>query len=170
VECLPVTDLEGAYNSETDQVNLSWIAPESTYLTGFEIYRNEELIDSLPPLTISYTDNTEALETGNYKYCVVPVYPFPCDLEETCVNIPIDVGINNYQDNILIYPNPASSAVYITGADIANVKIFNNIGQLILTQHNTNAINVSELRNGIYFLFIETSTESITQKKIIIKK
>jgi len=64
--------------------------------------------------------------------------------------------------------NPATHTVNITGADIVDVKVFNNIGQLILHQHSTNTINVSELQNGIYILSIETLTGTITQTKITI--
>ena len=171
IECLPITGFEGVYNAEEHQVNLSWKAPESDNLTGFDIYRNDELIVHVPPTTIFYSDNTADLEEGDYKYCVVPVYPSVCSLDEECFETYIsNVGITNYKDNILIYPNPARDIVNISGADIANVKVFNNMGQLILTQQNTNSIDVSELTNGIYILSIELLTGNITQKKIIINR
>jgi len=169
IECLPITDFEGVYNAEEYQVNLSWKAPESTDLKGFDIYRNDELIDHVPPSTIFYSDNTAELEEGEYKYCVLPVYPSVCSLDEECFETYIsNVGIVDYKDDILIYPNPANNIVTISGTDIANVKIFNSMGQLILTKHNTNSIDVSELTNGIYILSIELSIGHIIQKKIII--
>jgi len=165
--CLPLTDFEGVYIAEEHQIKLSWKAPESADLTGFDIYRNDVVIEHLPPSTTFYTENTEKLESGDYKYCVLPVYPFECTFVEECFEIYINVGIVDYKDNIIIYPNPANNIINIVGTDIVNVKIFNNIGQLILTQHNTNTINVSTLTNGLYLLTIETLTGSIIQKKII---
>ena len=138
IECLPIIDFEGVYNSEEHYVNLNWIAPESTDLIGFDIYRNDVLIDSLPPSTVSYIDNTEALENGDYKYCVVPVYPIECDLDEECFETPINVGIKNYKDNITIYPNPATNVITISSNRVLAVKMYNNIGQLILNEYNTN--------------------------------
>jgi hypothetical protein len=167
-DCLPITDFEGIYISEEHQVKLSWKAPESNDLTGFDIFRNDSLVAHVDATTIFYSDNTVELETGDYKYCVVPIYPYACDLEDECREIPIYVGIKNYASTIDIYPNPADNIVNISGADISNVKVFNNIGQLILNQHNTNIINVSKLTNGIYLLSIETTTKQITQKKLII--
>jgi len=166
-ECLPITDFEGEYTPDIKQVNLTWKAPESDYLKGFDIYRNDELIDHVSPATTLYSDNTEKLENGDYRYCVIPLYPFTCTFVEECFEISIDVGIADYKDNILIYPNPATHIINVTGADIANVKIFNNIGQMVLTQYNTNTIKVSGLTNGIYLLTIETSTGNMIQKKII---
>ncbi|MDR2972936.1 MAG: T9SS type A sorting domain-containing protein [Bacteroidales bacterium] len=169
IACIPLSDFEGEYDSETKQVNLTWIAPESDDLTGFEIYRNEELLAQVPPSTISYSDNTAELADGDYKYCVVPVYPSVCNLDEKCFEAYItNVGIVNYIDNILIYPNPANDIVTISGIRVSNVKVFNNVGQLVLYQHNTNTVNVTELQNGIYLLSIEVSTGHIIHKKIII--
>jgi hypothetical protein len=168
IECLPIKDLEGAYHPDIKQVNLTWIAPESADLLGFDIFRNDSLINHLPPTIISYSDSTDNLENGNYTYCVIPIYPYECDLEDECREVPINVGIKNYEDNIMIFPNPANKIANISGVDVANIKVFNNMGQLILTQSNTNEINVSELTNGIYILSIETLTGDITQRKIII--
>ncbi|MCL2436007.1 MAG: T9SS type A sorting domain-containing protein [Lentimicrobiaceae bacterium] len=170
IECFPITDLGGVYIPEEHQVNLSWEAPESADLTGFDIYRNDEFIDHLPSSSIFYSDNTAELEDGSYTYCVVPVYPSVCTLEDECITISINVGITSYKDNIMIYPNPAYDVVNIAGADIVNVKIFNNTGQLLLNQHNKNIINISELTNGIYILSIETLTGNTIQKKIIINQ
>ena len=167
MECLPITDLKGEYIPDIKQVNLTWTAPESADLTGFDIYRNDELIDRVSPSTVFYSDNTSELEEGNYKYCVIPVYPPECDLEDECITN-IYVGIKTYSSILHLYPNPANNTVNITGADIANVKVFNNTGQLILNEYNTNEINVSKLPNGIYILSIEISTGYIIYKKIII--
>ena len=167
-ECLPITDFEGLYTPDIKQVDLTWKAPESDYLKGFDIYRNDELIDHISPDTVFYADHTEDLENGTYKYCVVPVYPFVCDLDEECFEISINVGVTDYMDHILVYPNPATHVINIIGDLVSEVKIYNNIGQLILTQHNTNTINVSTLPDGLYLLTIELSSGQITQKKLII--
>jgi len=169
VVCLPITDFEGVYIAEEHQVNLSWESPESAYLIGFDIYRNDELLDHVPPSTGLFSDNTAELEDGDYKYCVVPIYPSVCTLDDECFETYIsNVGITNYKDNILVYPNPATNFINISGDMVSEIKMYNNIGQLILTQHNTNTINISALQNGIYLLTIETQTGQTTQKKLII--
>jgi hypothetical protein len=170
IECLPITDFEGVYTTEEHRVNLSWKAPASDDLLGFDIFRNDSLIDHLPPSTVSYSENTAQLDEGDYKYCVVPVYPSVCALDDECFEIHINVGIKNYKDNIIICPNPASHFITISGDRVSEVKMYNNIGQLVLNQKNTNTINVSALQNGIYVLSIETSIGHIIQKKIVIKK
>jgi Secretion system C-terminal sorting domain len=61
------------------------------------------------------------------------------------------------QNNISIYPNPASDNLNIenkTQEAITNVSIFSIKGDLV-KQSKSNAINVSELQNGVYFVKIE---------------
>ena len=112
--CLPVKDFEGVYIKEENQVNLSWKAPEAPSLLGFDIYRNDMLLERVAPTVIFYSDNTTELESGNYKYCVVPVYPSVCNLEDKCFETPINVGIKDYENHITIYPNPAKDELRIT--------------------------------------------------------
>jgi hypothetical protein len=137
-------------------------------LTGFDIFRNNMFINHVTPSTNFYTDNTSKLEDGVYRYCVKPVYPFSCTFEDNCFETYISVGINIYSSTLNFYPNPATNSINISGDRVAELKMYNSIGQLILSQHNTNVINVSGLTNGIYMLAVETSTGNIIHKKIII--
>ena len=166
--CIPLTGFEGEYILETNRINLRWTAPTSVDLQGFDIFRNDVLIKHVDFSTLSYSDNTTYLATGDYKYCVKPVYPFLCTFEEECFETYIELDIKNYASILHLYPNPANNTVNITGADIINIKVFNNVGQLLLNQNNKNTINVSALTNGIYILSIETLTGYTIQKKLII--
>jgi hypothetical protein len=60
---------------------------------------------------------------------------------------------------MLIYPNPASSQIQIlTKEVIVEVKIFNELGSLVL--QGTNAtLNVSNLSDGLYFVEVTTNTQ-----------
>jgi len=167
--CIALADFDGEYNQETKEVNLSWVAPTSVDLTGFNIYRNDELLTSVESSSNSYSSLTSGLQSGNYKYCVVPVYPFSCVFEEECFEVDIEVGIKNYDSTLSLYPNPATHSITISGDIVVNAKIYNSVGQLVLS-HNTNVINVSVLTNGIYILAVETSTGNTIHKKIIINR
>jgi len=79
-----------------------------------------------------------------------------------------NVGISNYTSKLLIYPNPANHVVHIAGENIANVKVFNNLGQLINTYHNLNSINVSSYNSGIYFFNITTIEGNIRTFKVVV--
>ena len=156
-ECDPATNLLISTNNST--VELTWEGIADSY----SIMRNGAIIDEV--IETSYLD--EDLEYGFYSYCIIANYSDDCESFPICDDIMV-LSVFEHKNNIMIYPNPAREIVNIIGVDISNVKIFNNMGQLILTQHNTSTINVSGLTNGIYILSIETLTGYITQKKIII--
>jgi hypothetical protein len=170
--CLPLTDFKGMHIQEENQVNLSWKAPESTALLGFDIFRNDELIAHVAPDTISYSDNTAGLESGNYKYCVTPVYPFVCTLDDKCFETPINVGVKDYETHIMIYPNPATNELTITNYElrITNVELFDVLGRKQKTENRRQSaesgilIDISDLTSGVYFVKIITEQGIITKK------
>jgi len=68
---------------------------------------------------------------------------------------------------ISIYPNPATNNIFIdTDYSIKNVKILNNIGQ-VLIEANTKNIDINSLVSGIYFVIIETENTIVKRKLIV---
>ena len=78
-------------------------------------------------------------------------------------------------DSFLVYPNPASDVVYITvpGKHETSVVFYNLIGQRVINRNFASGqsllnINISTLRNGIYFCAVTTERKTVT-KKVVIK-
>ena len=71
-----------------------------------------------------------------------------------------------------LYPNPAKDVVHITSdLDIMSVKVFNQIGQLIVSEQISTKlyqVNTSHYKSGLYFFQIETK-EGITSKRVVIE-
>ncbi|MBA3682317.1 MAG: T9SS type A sorting domain-containing protein [Bacteroidetes bacterium] len=83
--------------------------------------------------------------------------------------------INASSSFVTAYPNPANTNATIGGQNINNVKVFNAIGELVITKENSLkaeevAIETEKLNEGIYFLKVSfnNSVQSAT-KKIIVK-
>ena len=69
------------------------------------------------------------------------------------------VGVAEQNDNSLtLWPNPASETVHVDGIDVAEVQIYNALGQLVKTVRNSNEVNVADLPKGVYFLTIGNET------------
>ena len=66
--------------------------------------------------------------------------------------------------HIEVYPNPASNMINIDNSEVETIKIFNLSGKLILTEQNSNQINVEAFSKGIYFLSIQTKNGLYTSK------
>lgn len=76
------------------------------------------------------------------------------------------------KNTLVVYPNPASDKIYISGADVpVSFEMYNMAGQRVLwgkTDARNREINVGFLRTGTYVLKVENKTGIWTQK--IIKK
>lgn len=66
-----------------------------------------------------------------------------------------------------IHPNPASSKITLPELEDLQVKVYNSIGQLVLTSRDQSSIDVSQLPNGIYLVAIESENIKINKKLII---
>jgi hypothetical protein len=170
-DCFPLTNFEGEYIQEIKQINLSWIAPESKDFTGFDIFRNDIIIEHVDATTNFYSSHTDSLEDGVYKFCVLPVYPFLCAFDEECYETYIsNVGVKDNSSAIRLYPNPTNNIINISEGDIAVVKVFDIIGQLVNRYENVNQINVSSYKEGVYLFNIITTKNEISVFKVIVTK
>ena len=92
------------------------------------------------------------------------------------VNTDFVVGLDDFPDESLIYPNPAAHRVYLQGLDgpIESIVIYNLIGERIKSLQLSNWQSTRDFRldlagvpQGIYHLIITTPTKEIQQKLIV---
>ena len=77
----------------------------------------------------------------------------------------------NFNNKIIVYPNPANKYIYLVGvANTARISIFDLNGRKVkeLTYSTNSEINVSGLSKGIYGIRIQNPNQSIETKKLII--
>jgi hypothetical protein len=79
----------------------------------------------------------------------------------TC-NLGVTVAVKKEtEDNIAVYPNPATNSITIKGKyQLTNIKIFDVTGREVLQTSvisNQATININQLSKGIYFVRIATS-------------
>lgn len=84
------------------------------------------------------------------------------------ISVAAGVGINDVENNISIYPNPASSVLNVNAnSNIQSVEVMNQMGQTIqieLANGLNTQINTSSLSNGVYMLRVTTENGVINQK------
>ena len=86
----------------------------------------------------------------------------------TLCNITVGVEEQTIRPTIKIYPNPARTELYlsISQTDKSEVSVSNLIGQVLIKTQNLNAIDISNLPNGIYMITITQGQIKQTQKFI----
>lgn len=113
---------------------------------------------------IYYTvDGTDPDESSYHFTSQVPLYPEPITIKavamkEGMANSDIVtyyfVGLNDIDNTISIYPNPATDYLMVNG-NINKIEIFNNLGQLVKSEvvNNDNIrIDISNFVNGSYII------------------
>ena len=106
-------------------------------------------------------------------------YSYPdsiCVLPYPCTN---NMGINDLHSNdVNIYPNPAVNKIMVDlkGLDLhyPEIKLINALGQIMVSKNIVYTedhieLNTDNLENGIYFIFVQTNNQRLSQKIIIQK-
>ena len=131
-------------------------------ITGspFDVNETSKEITGLTPETV-------------YFYKVKAVKTVGSETMESLVSNEIEVttlsrtGIRGYEldDNLTVYPNPATDMVYVEGCKVLKATIFDLTGKSILESGMSNQIKVNGLPVGAYVLQIQTE-EGIRTTKI----
>jgi len=85
---------------------------------------------------------------------------------------PIDVALEN-TTSLKISPNPATDFIQLVGKDTGTFFVYDLSGQVVLQKNmaNTNKLDVSKLKVGIYFCkFIDQDSKQVQSAKLIISK
>jgi hypothetical protein len=148
---------------ESNIVGLTW---DDTYGSYAIYFNGEPLVENL---TISsYTH--EDVPLGEHTYGIVAV-GMNCisEIVETTVNI---LGIDEFNSPFKIYPNPANDYLFVEGAEIESISIYNSFGQLVknvATASDVVKINTQDMSAGLYLLQIKTKSGMTRTEKIVIK-
>jgi len=92
------------------------------------------------------------------------------------LHLKVNTGINSQlsiDDNVIIYPNPASDKLFIeTEIEVSSISICNELGQIVITQdmNNTSEIAVSNLQPGVYVLNAYGNEGELVGKFKVVKK
>jgi len=83
------------------------------------------------------------------------------------------LGVEQAQlEDVVLYPNPASTIINLRNAENANIQVFDILGKLILSQNNISVdaqINVSQFQSGTYFMKI-SKDNLVTTKRFLISQ
>lgn len=151
----PVLEVDGSHsiNEKMDQIGLEHC---------FEIYEGQ---DHVPHMTnAAYLDTTMSIMSNFLTHHI-------CSIPLDCSYRTISVGTDELSledENLLVYPNPANSNVFIASNDLKQIEVYNMTGERVRTEFNTNRLEVSDLPSGLYIFRLTTSTGK-TNKTIIIQ-
>lgn len=117
-------------------------------------------------------------DTPSHSYAAVGTYDVwlyaynDCFVDSIMQQVTVDdVGLNEDQNTLKIYPNPVNSNFVISGLQAGSrIELINVLGETVFVQvcnDNSESINVQELPTGSYFVRITSDNDQITKKIVI---
>ena len=134
----------------------------------------DNMNDNLTFERYEYTGGTNGTRTvfikvngGDHTWYYTPNndIDYTTEIYNFFAGVPTNIEENTHDVNI--YPNPAQSTLTIEGEGISEVRLFNDLGQQVMTS-TTSTLNVSALSQGLYtaqILFHDG--QSMTSKVVI---
>lgn len=130
--------------------------------------------------------NTSSVSSPTHAYTTASTYIVTLEVVNAygCTAIDIDtvdltqyIGINELDETIAVYPNPAKNNVNILNESSKNIKainVVNALGQIVLHyepnhDENKHILQVSELTKGVYTLSFVFNDQSESYSKLIIE-
>lgn len=119
------------------------------------------------------TDTITVTPSENTEYSLTATNSTGCQ-RITTATVVITDGLSQATSNaVKVFPNPASTKVNIEGDNLVNVKLYNMLGQLMVSKDAVSgkvSIPVNDYNNGSYILRAETSDGKTTIRSVVIKK
>lgn len=126
----------------------------------------ESIVQAIPAQNHVFTYWTNCGEVVSYD----ETYTFNLQTTTHLVaHFDYDGLLEECENGISFYPNPAKDIVYIEGAKVVEVSIFNTFGQLMKTIKNTNGIGLEDLSQGIYLMRIITADGSLHTTRLTVE-
>ncbi|MDI9319696.1 MAG: choice-of-anchor J domain-containing protein [Phycisphaerales bacterium] len=130
-----------------------------TYASYRWIRNGSEFISSAPFITVS--------KKGLYRVIVTDANN--CEGESLPIEMMDEVlNVNNVnlEQNVLVYPNPTNSKVFIESPVLLGVEVKDITGRTIIPLHNAKEIDLGKYADGIYLLYLSYEGQLLKQQKI----
>jgi len=114
--------------------------------------------------TVSPTENTLYVVTVENEYGCIST-------SEIFVHVEMGVGIEAFNHNINIYPNPTSNIVTFNGLEGKSfiLSIYNSLGELLIEEHQNNEINLAQFPEGVYYYTLDLEEDIVSGSIIKLK-
>jgi len=109
-----------------------------------------------------------ATATGNYQVFVTDVNGCSALSASYSMNS-LSVGVVAGNDMVKIYPNPATSVINIDAGVKVNVHINSIEGKNLINAEDAHHIDISNLPNGIYMIFVSDLTGNLIKTEKLVK-
>lgn len=137
---------------------------------------NLAVLDSIDAVFKSYTVSNP-YPGATYFFGIA--FPWACgDGRKTLSNMSfsnksfaITTSVSNYLlPTVNLYPNPSTGIFHVEGVNISHIDVMDEMGKLIISLDNQSTIDLSALRQGVYYARFSNKQGSTSQQKLVVIK
>lgn len=145
---------------------VTWTNPEGA--TAYKVYVDNELLGTAgdQPIFIGF----EGEHNGTYTIGIVAVYE---DGESQMATVDFEWlfdAVEETEMTTAIYPNPTTGSFVIENANMAQVEIYNLVGQKVYeAQGDVISVDASNWNKGMYLVNIKNQNGSMETRKLMVK-
>ncbi|MEY3236534.1 MAG: hypothetical protein RI883_635 [Bacteroidota bacterium] len=137
---------------------------------GTELFSTGEVAD----LHITITPDQSSTSSALYRYYITNTSGAYVDSIDVSINYVLGVSAVKQSTSLSISPNPADENVKIAleGIENSTVKIVDVLGNVVYNEsinNGTKSIDVSNFKNGVYFVLVEAPGIKSFNRKLIIR-
>jgi len=164
--------------------------PPQCYPTSGDVYMTPNTVGNPAPIIVNGTSTTTnaalaelkpritpdpaAASSALYRYYITSVAGVYLDSIDLSINYVLAVTPLKQTTSLTISPNPADDNVKIAldGIENSSVKIVDVLGNVVYNEsinNGTKNIDVSNFKNGVYFVLVEASGIKSFNRKLIIR-
>ena len=149
----------------------------TTEMLSFNLYRNNEVIATLPYVSANMTYFDEA-PIGNYRYQVTAITEdcesdFALTTDESANYVDINVtDVHEGSSITKLYPNPTNGNVKIEASGMTHLTVINTLGQIVYDTDihgDMYELNMGQYEAGLYMVRI-SSESGISVKRVTLVK
>jgi len=120
---------------------------------------------------ISGANSSTYVESTNGNYQVIVTNRYGCvDTSNVYVVGPLSVAnVNGVNNEIKIYPNPATSVINIEASVVVNIVVTSLDGKVVIRADRSNQVDVSNLAGGMYMIMVYDENNSLLVVTKIVK-
>ncbi len=168
---------------DTTQSYQGWDSIINTYLEVLPVLATPTITENTGVLTSSSANNYQWYYNGSlisgatsqdYQPFTSGAYQVAIENTNSCVSFSeeynfVYVGINELENNFLIYPNPINDKLFIKSNKYFKIELINLNGQQVVVDNNKTKqkkVEMSNIKSGVYILRIITNNATIIRKII----
>ena len=150
-------------NASTTLVGETGLAPNSIDNTmAFDMETGELFWSaSLPTMPGLYCVNTT---TGHASYIGQVGGGFGAELTSLFMIYDYNTVAESESNSLNVYPNPANDKLFIEGVEGETVRIYDNMGRLVLNEQYKGHVDVSALAQGVYAVSVGNNVVKFVKK------